>query len=387
MILEIVVVERLVDEARESGPVVFGQGCGEGDVESEVGELTLDLTEVLFVEDLGAGACSVPVGHFATRLHGIEEVKELGTKGSHTCATADVDHFGVRFVDMEVTVGSAHLDLVAGLEVKDVRGGDTRRNLHPAAVFTVERRSGDADVEGDDVAFRGVIGHRVGACRLFVVLGHKRPHTKLVPLFLELVVHVERGVGDFILGNRDLRVGAGLEVHTLALGELDGELFDEGSNVVVGDDLALPFFHAEYFVRDVNLHILFHFHLAGEAPVILELLAREVGQFGGDGCSAAFEDLATALSAGSLSSAGGGKEDALILERIQECAAHRNAHIPLVIDEEVDVARSDQLVFGDEEQHHQNQNDDEEDCRAHQKEKCCTHILLWYDLFSFRGKG
>ena len=54
MILEVVIVDGLVNEARKSRPIVLRQWCRERDVEGEVRELTLDSAEVLLVEDLTA---------------------------------------------------------------------------------------------------------------------------------------------------------------------------------------------------------------------------------------------------------------------------------------------------------------------------------------------
>ena len=68
VILEVVVEDNLMDEARVAPPVVLGLRIREGDVEGEVGELTFDLAEVLFVEDLLLASCSIPVGDLTTRM-------------------------------------------------------------------------------------------------------------------------------------------------------------------------------------------------------------------------------------------------------------------------------------------------------------------------------
>ena len=73
MILQIVVVDDLMDEADVAGPVVFGLGVRERDVEAEVGELLLDLAEVLFVEDLLLASCTVPVRDLTARVERAEE--------------------------------------------------------------------------------------------------------------------------------------------------------------------------------------------------------------------------------------------------------------------------------------------------------------------------
>ena len=54
MILEVVIVDGLVNEARQTRPIVLRQWCRERNVEREVRELTLDGAKVLLVEDLTA---------------------------------------------------------------------------------------------------------------------------------------------------------------------------------------------------------------------------------------------------------------------------------------------------------------------------------------------
>ena len=115
MILQIVIVDDLMDEADVAGPVVFGLGVRERDVEAEVGELLLDLAEVLFVEDLLLASCTVPVRDLTARMERAEEVEDLSTQRSHTSTTTDVEHLSIRILDMEVPVRTAHADLVARL--------------------------------------------------------------------------------------------------------------------------------------------------------------------------------------------------------------------------------------------------------------------------------
>ena len=47
VVLQVVVVDDLVDEAGVAGPVVFGQGIREGDVVGEVRELLFDRLEIV----------------------------------------------------------------------------------------------------------------------------------------------------------------------------------------------------------------------------------------------------------------------------------------------------------------------------------------------------
>ena len=83
----------------------------------------------------------------------------------------------------------------------------------------------------------------------------------------------------------------------LASGKLYDELLDECSNVLVGDNLALPFLDAEHGFVHLELEVVLDLDLATEAPVVLLLLAGEVHSLGGEDLSAALKHLALTLSA------------------------------------------------------------------------------------------
>ena len=158
----------------------------------------------------------------------------------------------------------------------------------------------------------------------------------------------------------------------LALGQCDDKFLDEGGDVVIGDDGAVPLLDAKDGLRYADLHIVLHLDLAGEAPVILDLLAGEVGHLGGEDLASALHHLAAALTAGALTSAGGGEEDALVLERIEERAAHGYGVGLVVIDRHLDVADLHELRLGEEEDDDEEQDDDEEDDHARQ-DRCSRY--------------
>jgi len=82
-----------------------------------------------------------------------------------------------------------------------------------------------------------------------------------------------------------------------ALRQRNDKLLDERSHVLIGDNLALPLFYAEYGLVDFNSHVAFHLYLATQTPVVLDLLTAEVRYFGRQNLTSAFYNLAFALSA------------------------------------------------------------------------------------------
>ena len=232
-------------------------------MEAEVGELLLDLTEVFFVEDLLLASCPVPVGYLAARVERAEEMEDLCTQWCHPCTPTDVEHLGIRVLDVEVPVRTAHAYLVSRLEGEDVRGGDTGRDGEPLVRSAIHRRRGDTYVERDDVPFGRVVSHRVSTDRLRIILTGQAPHIEVIPVATELLIDVVVGILDIVGRDGDLRVATALEVHHFALGELHDKFLDEGRDVAVRDDFALPFLDAEDGLRYDDLHVFLDLGLAG----------------------------------------------------------------------------------------------------------------------------
>ena len=83
----------------------------------------------------------------------------------------------------------------------------------------------------------------------------------------------------------------------LSRGQLHLELLDECSHVLVRDDGALPFLHAEYGLVNLQREVVLHLHLAAQTPMVFLLLAGEMHGLGRQNLAAAFQHLALALSA------------------------------------------------------------------------------------------
>ena len=157
-------------------------------------------------------------------------------------------------------------------------------------------RGGDTDVERDDVTLGRIVGHRVGADGIFGVLCRKAPHVELIPVATELLLDDIVAVLDLVLGDLDLSVATALEVHMLALWELDDKLLDEGSDVSVGYDFTLPLLDAKDALGDDYLEILLDFRLTAETPVRHLLFAREEAFLRGEYLSTALDDATATLS-------------------------------------------------------------------------------------------
>ena len=117
----------------------------------------------------------------------------------------------------------------------------------------------------------------------------------------------------------------------LAFGELDGEFLDEGRHIVVADDLAFEFLDGQGGVGNHDFEVLFHFHLAAQTPMVLNLFAVEESDLGGQNLAAAFHDAAFALSAVAFSAAGGGQVNLLFGQGAQQVAARRHLNLFLAI--------------------------------------------------------
>lgn len=166
--------------------------------------------------------------------------------------------------------------------------------------------------------------------------------------------NVEVFVGNGVRRGFDLNVAAGAERNFFAFGNGKLEFFNERCFVVVGNDGAFPFFHAEHFFGYFDVHVGFDIDLAGQTAAFACFAFADVGQLGRQNvAAAAFHDNA-ALSARTAATAGGGDKDALAGKRAQEFAAGGHSQFFFIIDFDGDVAFADQLGFG--KQNHQCQS-------------------------------
>ncbi len=111
----------LVDEANMTGPVFSGQRSREGKVEGEIVVLIGEISEIVFVENFLHRARPIPEADLSSSLLGLEEVGKMGAERSHASPSANVNHFALGRLDVEVTEWTDGGDRVSGLKVEDVR--------------------------------------------------------------------------------------------------------------------------------------------------------------------------------------------------------------------------------------------------------------------------
>ena len=335
-------------------------GTVQSEVHLEVGELLLDRVELVHIGSLLQGTSTIPERYGTLRLLGLEEVHQVAAHRRHTCTTTDEDQLlrvGQVLIEEELAVGARDRHLVTRLAREDVRRADTRVHLHKAAIHAIKRRRCDTDVEHDDIALCGVIGHRVGTEGRLGVGRNEVPHLEVVPIATELLVDIHvRELDLVVLRNVDLNVTTAAEVERLALGELDDELFEEGRDIAVRNHLALPLLHAEYRLRHTNLHVLLHLHLAAQTPMLLGHLARDETRLGRQQLATALHDLALAHTASTTATTSRGEEDLVIGQRSQERRAALGLNdLVAVVHINRNSARRGQFRLCKEKQTHQNE--------------------------------
>src|SRR5690606_16605621 len=179
-----------------------------------------------------------------------------------------------------------------------------------------------------------------------------------LPVTTEFLRDIEILVLDVVLRRFQLDITAGTEIHVLALRQLQHQFLDEGGDVVIGNNLALPLLHAEELFRHLDLHILLDRDLAGQAPAVVDLALGEVAFLGRQDIATAFQHLALALRAGTTATTGRGQEDALPGQRLQQLATGlgSNALLRVVVDLDVDITGADQARTGGKDDCHQRQD-------------------------------
>ncbi len=131
-------------------------------------------------------------------------------------------------------------------------------------------------------------------------------------------------------------------------------------NVLVGDNLALPLFHAHHTLRHLDLQVALHLALASQTPVVLDLLAGEVRLLRIENLAAALEHLNLTLATACLTAAGRRQEDAVLIQRSHQTAALRHVDGLVAIDFDIYISARAQILLSHEQDDNQQENHHEE---------------------------
>ncbi len=132
----------------------------------------------------------------------------------------------------------------------------------------------------------------------------------------------------------------------LARRQLYLELFDEGSDVLIGDNLAFPFLDAEHGFIDLHGDVFFDLDLATQTPSFFLLFAGEMDGLGRQDLAAAGEYLALALSAGTLTAAGRRQVNTGFAELVEERTSGCHVIDLVAVDGDLDVTGGNEVLFG-----------------------------------------
>ena len=146
----------------------------------------------------------------------------------------------------------------------------------------------------------------------------------------------------------------------LARRQLHFELFDEGSDVLVGDDFAFPFFDAENGFIHLHGDVFFHFDLATQTPAFFLLFAGEMDGLGRQNLAATGEYLALALSARALTAAGRRQVNTGFAELVEEASPRGNIVHFISVNCNFYITRRNEVLFGNQEDSHEQEDHNEE---------------------------
>ena len=374
MLLEVGVAHDRSDEARgvlDTQLVGLRVRTIQREVEMEVGELLLQREEILEEEDFVDSTSTVEIVHLTVAaLAGLEHVHDLRTQRSHTGSTTDPDHLLLAVINRtELTVRTAHANFIPRFEREDIGRSDTAGYIHElrtirALLFGFERRRGDTHGKGDDIALVGIVSHGVRTYGCLGVLLFEFEQAELLPsgqveIADERLIHVAVVV-DIVLRDDDLCVRTRFEVHVLARRQLYLELLDEGSDVLVRDDFALPFLDTQNRLIDLHGDVFFHFDLATQTPSFFLLFAREMDGLGRQNLAATGEYLALTLTARALTAASRGQVNTGFAVLVEERTSGCHVIDLVAVDGNFDVTGGNEVFLSHQEDSHEQEDHNEE---------------------------
>src|SRR5690554_4724765 len=151
-------------------------------METEIREIFFNIFEMRNIEELFLGSASIPIGYFSVGFLCMEEMEDMRSQRSHTGTTTDVDHFPFCGVDMEFTIRTGYIYLVARLSGEDKGRTHAWIDIHPTVICSIPRWGSNPDSQHDDISFSRVIGHGVSPEQRLLVFHHQIPHPKFIPI-------------------------------------------------------------------------------------------------------------------------------------------------------------------------------------------------------------
>src|ERR1700689_4991574 len=89
-------------------------------MEGKIRMVGFERAEIILVEDFLARAGPVPITDFACALFRFQQVRKMRAQGSHARAAADVHHFMLRGLDVEVAEGADGCNRITPFQIEYV---------------------------------------------------------------------------------------------------------------------------------------------------------------------------------------------------------------------------------------------------------------------------
>src|SRR5690606_25890373 len=175
-------------------------------------------------------------------------------------------------------------------QIEDVRRHDARVNTGAA-----RGRRGDTDIELHQTALFRVVRHGIRTDGVFFVNRFQVEEAETFPVTAVFRLNIEIREVDFVRRAFQLYVTTGTEVNVFAFRQLQGQFFNKGGNVRVGNHGGFPLLNAEHLFRNFDDHILLHRHLTGQTPAFTGIAFGEVRFFGRQHRATAFKYLTLTL--------------------------------------------------------------------------------------------
>ena len=185
----------------------------------------------------------------------------MTAQGGHAGSTTDENHLGITVFEIEFTIGARYGDFVVFLEVEDVRGNLTRRDV---VFIDIGRWRSDPDIEHDDPLLARIIGHGVGPGYRGVDMRFVLKHLELRPVIEEALIDLEVGIINGMGRHFNLNIAARFKIDPFTFGNLEHEFLNESGDVFIGLHPADPLAGFQNLGVNRNFHVAFHRNLTGQ---------------------------------------------------------------------------------------------------------------------------
>src|SRR5690606_15394864 len=101
-------------------PVVLREWLGKGHIEFKIRKFPFQFPKMIQIDQPSFGTTAIPIRNLTVGLKGLKQMIQVRPHRGHSRPTADIEHFGIGFIDKKFPVRPGDNDFIPRFLSKDI---------------------------------------------------------------------------------------------------------------------------------------------------------------------------------------------------------------------------------------------------------------------------